>query len=1221
VTTDKYARYATIDSTNRNRRAGIFFAALLGLIGTGNTFAADSLFSTPLFRKFGVEDGLPATRTSKLAEDRDGFLWVGTRDGLARYDGSGFRVWRHDSAKPESLSGNSVSALYVDRANRVWVSADDGGVNLLDNARDGFRHFHHDADVASLADNDVWAIAQDSGDDTMWFGTASTGLDHQLANGRFAHLRHDDADANSVSSDTVLSLYFDARGRLWIGTDKGVDLRERDGTFRHVDFAATATLQARSISAEKDGSVLLGSDQGVWRIDTDLHARQELSSTLPSLSTFATQRDAQGDLWIGTKLGLSRLQSDGTLATYAPNPALAGSLPGNRVFDMLRDHENGLWFALTDGGLAHLPPQWRNFTLFRADPSSAHSLSGNNFVGLGTDAQHGVWTVSVNGGADRLDAQNGKVEHASERLPVGDLRPLSVLADQQHQLWIGHRAGLGIFDLDKNTLQALPLDAKRDDALMPGVFNILLACPEQTIWASARGGALHRIDAKTHAITRFVVGASGLASVDITALRCDAQAKLWLAHAEGLQFFDAASQQFVSPKGAPSQRVHALSFAADGTLWLHTLGALERFRVDASGLKSLQRIDAADGWPAVEAGGMVIDTTGQLWVSSARGLFRIDPQSRAIRQFDIRDGLISTEFADGAFVQTPQGILFAANLAGIVAFDPRKFDTNPIAPPLVWGDISISRDAQRLALPGTDSKIELNWNDRDLRVEAHALSFANPPGNRYQFQLAGYDSTWVDNGSRGVREFGQLSAGKYQLQIRAANADGVWSASSKPLQIDVKRAPWLTPFAYAVYALIGLLFLLAAFLSYRRRVQLRHQFALAEQQRHWAEQASAAKSGFLANMGHEIRTPMTGVLGMTELLLRTPLDARQRGYAETIAQSGSLMLRLVNDALDLARIEAGKLELESKPFDLPALLREVHALEQPLALQKNLGFDLRIAPDAARLVSGDVLRVKQILLNLCNNALKFCEHGSVGISLARAADDSVLLSVHDTGPGISAELRERLFQRFEQADGGITQRYGGSGLGLAICRELVECMRGTISVESALGVGTTFTVCLPLPQVAAENTDSAIPPSASTVATVVNETTFVASLRVLLVEDDATIARVIVGLLEAQGHRVRHAPHGLAALAELERGDIDRVLLDLDLPGIDGFQFARLLRERERSNNTPRLFVIAITARSGGDEEQRTRDAGMDGFLRKPISGAQLADALDAASKDGNQCG
>lgn len=1209
---DICARYGMSSASQKNRMLRIIGVALIALMvcmsSIANVLAADTLFNTPLFRKFRVEDGLPATRTSKLAEDKDGFLWVGTRDGLARYDGTRFRVWRHDPARADSLSGNSIAVLYVDRANQVWVSGDDVGLNLLDSHREHFRHFRHDAkDVNSLADNDVWAITEDAVDTSLWFGTANAGLDHFHADARFEHLRHSDDDAHSLVSDTVLSLYSDPHGRLWIGTDKGLDLRGRDGTLRHLDFPHISALQVRSIAAESDGSVLVGTDQGVWRIDPQLQVQQELSAALPSQYIFATQRDAQGELWVGTTKGLSRVLANGKLISYAPNPMLVGSLPGKSVLDILRDHENGLWFALVDGGLAHLPPQWRNFTLFRADPTEAHSLSGNNFIGLAADSQHGVWSVNVNAGVDHLDPLTGNVEHAAESLPVQGLRLMSVLADRQHQLWVGHRNGLGIFNLDNNKLQTLPLNGKRENALTPGIFDVLLACPEDTIWASARGGALHRIDAHTHVITRYAVGASGLTSVDISALRCNEHAQLWLAHAEGVQFFDVASQHFVTAQGAPMQRVHAMSFAADGTLWLHRLGALEHFHVGVNSLQLLERIDAVNGWPAIDPGGMVIDDAGQLWLSSPRGLFRVDPSSRAIRQFDTRDGLSSTEFADGAFVRTSDGILFAANLAGVVAFDPVQFNINLVAPPLVLGEVSISRDAQRMALSSVASKIVLNWNDRDLRVEAHALSFANPAGNRYQFQLAGYDPGWVNNGSRGEREFGQLPAGKYRLRMRAANADGVWSAVSTPLQIEVKPAPWLTPLAYATYALIIVLFLIAVFLNYRVRMQRRHQFALAEQQRHWAEQASAAKSGFLANMGHEIRTPMTGVLGMTELLLCTVLDMRQRSYAEAIAQSGSLMLRLVNDALDLARIEAGKLELESKPFDLPALLREVHALEQPLALQKSIFFELQIAPNAIRHVCGDMLRVKQILLNLCNNALKFCEHGRVGVALSRTSDAKVQLIVHDTGPGMSTELRERLFQRFEQADGSITQRYGGSGLGLAICRELVECMQGTITVDSMPGVGTAFTVRLPLLEISAEHVNAEIS---------VTELPTVKCLQVLLVEDDAIVARVMTGLLEAQGHNVRHAPHGLGAMSELERGAIDLVLLDLDLPGIDGFQLACLLREREKIGNKPRLCIIAITARSDGDEERCARAAGMDGFLRKPINAAMLTKVITQTQKN-----
>ena len=313
------------------------------------------------------------------------------------------------------------------------------------------------------------------------------------------------------------------------------------------------------------------------------------------------------------------------------------------------------------------------------------------------------------------------------------------------------------------------------------------------------------------------------------------------------------------------------------------------------------------------------------------------------------------------------------------------------------------------------------------------------------------------------------------------------------------------------------------------------------------------------------------------------------------------MLRLVNDSLDLARIEAGKLELEDAAVDLHALLREVVALTLPLAQAKSLSCDLRIADAAPRHVHGDALRIKQILLNLMNNAIKFTERGGVVVALERGADDAVQFSVSDSGPGIAEATRLRLFQRFEQADG--PQRQGGSGLGLAICRELVARMGGQIALDSAPGSGSTFRVSLPLPAIAESEhvENAAIPPGAVAV---------VASRTILLVEDDVIVAAVIVGLLQAQGHSVTHARHGLAAMAELESANCDIALIDLDLPGIDGLALARMLRTLEARSGKSRLPLIGISARSVGNEEALCLAAGMQAFLRKPVTGEMLAAAI-----------
>src|SRR5690554_1039445 len=382
--------------------------------------------------------------------------------------------------------------------------------------------------------------------------------------------------------------------------------------------------------------------------------------------------------------------------------------------------------------------------------------------------------------------------------------------------------------------------------------------------------------------------------------------------------------------------------------------------------------------------------------------------------------------------------------------------------------------------------------------------------------------------------------------------------------------------------------------AYRQRLKRRHAWQLAEHKRELAEQASLAKSRFLATLGHEVRTPMTGVMGMSELLLGTELDARQRRYTESIHGAGEHLLRLLNDALDLARIEAGKLRYDQRPFDLRALLREANRLTAPMARQRGLEYRSLVSEDVPAWVLGDVVRVRQVLLNLLGNALKFTERGHVELCVERGEADTVRFVVADTGPGLNAAQRERLFRRFEQGgDSQAANRYGGSGLGLAICQELAAGMGGKIAVESTPGEGTRFEVDLPLPatRAAGAATETRDAP--------------VAPLSLLLVEDDPTVAEVVGGLLQREGHEVTHAAHGLAALAALGESAPDAALLDLDLPGLDGYALARQMRAQGYVGT-----LVAITARADAEAEPQAMRSGFDRFVRKPLTGAILARAL-----------
>jgi signal transduction histidine kinase/CheY-like chemotaxis protein/sugar lactone lactonase YvrE len=1167
----------------------------------------------PYFHTLGVADGLPSNRVYKVVQDRNGYLWFGTRDGLARYDGVGFQVWRHNANDPASLSADDVSALYVDRDNRIWCGGEDSGLNMLDAKREHFTHFRHDPEQPqSLSGSDVWAIAGDA-DGAIWVGTYAGGVDklERAAQGSatptFTHFRHADADGESISSDNILNLTFDRRGRLWIGTDTGLDRRDADGHIRHIDLSAlpgTGAINVSTLLENEDGSFLAGTHRGVAKIDADLKAQAFATDALADPVVYALARDADKGLWIAGRRGVTHLDAAGTVRHYSENASLPGSLPGTNVFDVLRDHEGGLWFSTFEGGVAQLAPHWRNFALFRNDPTDPSSLSANRIQGLGLDAAGGIWSVDVNHGIDRLDPASGKVEHFATRWSVPDLTLTAVFPDRAGQLWVGLARGLRVYNLQNGKFDDLPVAAASTEALAPGLVYSIVQAADGAIWASssASEGGVHRIDPLSHRIERFDSANAGLRNAEINQLGFARDQRLLVAHKAGLDVFDAATRRFNAVAGAPNQAVLEFAFAADGSLWLQVNGALEHYRVEPTRISLIEHIGAADGWPTLNVGGMQIDDRGTLWVSSARGLWRYDPVTHAIRLFNSHDGLASSEFHRIALVQRADGGIFGATLGGIVGFQPARLSESLQAPPLLLAAGTVRREGRDIALDVDAGEIPLRWNDRDLRLSARALSFANSSALRYQWRLSGVDPDWIDTANRGEREYAQIRPGRHHLRVRAANADGVWSEIT-PLVIEQSAPPWATRSAYLAYVLAAFLLGWLAVRLSRQRIERRHAFELAEQQRNFAQTTSAAKTSFLATMGHEIRTPMTGVLGMTELLLRTPLDAQQRSFAQAIQLSGNMMLRLVNDSLDLARIEAGKLELEDAPLDLHALIGEIASLAQTLVQAKGLTFRYAIASNAPRHVHGDAVRFKQIVLNLVNNAIKFTESGCVAIELARAAGGQVEVSVSDTGPGIAEATRLRLFQRFEQVQ-GTQQRFGGSGLGLAICRELVALMGGEIRLDSQVGQGSTFIVILPLREVDVDADRSSLRTDMAPVAEPSE------GLHILLVEDDATVALVVIGLLEAQGHRVRHVVNGLAALIEIEAADYEAALLDLDLPGIDGLTLARMLRANEQRRSLPRMPLIGVSARSIGDEEALCLAAGMDAFLRKPLSGAVLAEAL-----------
>ncbi|PJK09082.1 hypothetical protein CO610_04400 [Lysobacteraceae bacterium NML95-0200] len=1147
----------------------------------------------PHLRILGVRDGLPSSALTAIEIDKAGFVWAGSADGLARYDGQGFRIWRHDPNAADSLPNNYVQAMHVDSRDRLWLAVEFGGVAMLGEDRVGFARLNNKTHP-ELGESDVFAFA--SRGDTLWLGTSNAGVFQVSAEGNDPQQWQLQA-LPALPSPVVLSLASDESGGLWIGTGKG--LLYWDGKTLHPQVLpeASALGVVYSLLVE-NGRLWVGSAAGVFRREANgqwLRLPYSPMFERPN-AVVSMARAADGSMWLGSQRRLWRVVADDAI----PLPVMAdsGAMP-RLVLGLKVQADGGLWVGVPGAGLGFLRPDWRSMVELRRGDGE-YGLASEMYRAITPARQGGVWIAGVDGHIERIDATgvaeyiNGSQHHEVLRR----IKPMVIHEDKNRQLWLGD-GRIGLLRINAHgQLQHWHADSPQDALPATGFPDLITSGQDDSLWLSIQGYGLQQRDIETGRVLKVIAAseANGLGAGDSEAIAVNAAGRLWVAGSHGLGWLDAASGKLVAPAGLAGARVFAFAFEGDDALWLHRLGGLERHQYQDGEWKKVAELRAGRELPAVEAGGLVIDARRRVWVSSRRGLFLWDPQRAHLRTYGIANGLLSQEFVDRGLVLSEKGLLAATTDAGTLALiDTRYPDPEIRTPVLKIDSVDVRRNGEWVSQRLGDNALVFDPDDRELRITGHLLAFDDPAAARYWSRLQGFDKDWVDHGAQGERIFTGLPPGHYVLHMRARDAYGNM-AEEQQLAFVITPPWWRSGWAMLLAGILVFLALCGLVHIWRQRLKRKHQWQLAEQRRLLAEQASEAKTRFLATMGHEIRTPLTGVLGMSELLQSSALDARQRKQVEAIQSAGKHLLHLVNDALDLARVEAGKLVLVEAPFDMRQLLNEVAALMQPLAAKKGLQFDCQISADAPVCLLGDRTRVEQILLNLLGNAIKFTETGRVSLRVDAGERQGVAFHVQDTGPGLAAAEIDKLFQRFEQGEAprnGVG--YGGSGLGLAISRELAAAMGGTIELQSTPGQGSCFSVQLPLAAAAMPATGAADKPLQGD-----------AHLHLLLVEDDPLVAEVLVSLLQALGHQVRHAEHALAALAENATQRFDQLLLDLDLPGMDGFELAQQLRAC--GQDAP---MIAVTASVEPDLESRVKVAGFSHLLRKPVTLEMLAEVLE----------
>lgn len=1258
------------------------------------------------FEHLSSDDGLSQNTIRAICQDREGFMWFGTNDGLNRYDGSRFVIFRHNPFDSTTLSDNLINVIYEDKAGRLWIGTERGGLNCFDSMTESFTRFLHDQqNPNTLNDNNIHAICADPFDpNVLWIGADRGGLNKIVLRSSsrnrpeiasVSHYTPDPSHPHSLSSKLVTSIYADSTSSLWIGTHQGLNkLDVRAEALGHADFKVYKMKSALglpddviyAIAAEKGGGIFLGIPRGLARFDRDTETFTHYPLTsdpveAAMLVVRSIRCDESQNYWLATPRGVGIFSpATGSYRRYQHDPQNPQSLNFDSIVSIYRDRGGVMWIGTSGKGLNKYAPHLQRFEVYDEKTGPALGYPGSSVRSLCLDRYGRLWIGSYTGlyqfnrpGLDgrRAGRTNSmtRFKYDLERFIQRDV-VMAMLEDRQGYVWLA-QAGLTSYDPVKDRLKDYIYDPN-DSTSLRSLSVIGLhedSRREQALWV-ATPGAISRLDCATEKFRHYVFDSTvHRLNMNATAVSIgeDLRGRLWLSSDKGLVRFDPESASFRLFQNDPHNRaslsnniVRCVLFdprQPESILWVGTAGGgLNRLDLAT---EKFTAFTSREGLPDDVVYGVLADDEGNLWMSTNKGISRFDPARRTFRNYDVKDGLQSNEFNSGAYFKSAAGEMFFGGINGFNVFNPRHVRDNPHVPQVVITDFQISnqsvsfrqREAPLRRSITTASEIRLSYRDNVFSFEFAALDFAAPEKNQYAYKMEGFNQDWIQAGTKRTATYTNLDPGNYVFRVKGSNNDGVWNEDGAAIKLVITPPWWQTWWAYGLYAfsLIAAIFSVVKgrvrYLEKRtqeletavtertievvsQKEQLVAQKEILTVQAEKLQEMDHIKSNFFANISHEFRTPLTLILGPIEKMLSSAVFENAQADLQLMQRNAKRLLRLINQLLDLSKLESGKIKLRAALDNVAPFLRGLVMSFASLAEQRNIALSFVTAEDSIELYF-DRDKIEKIFYNLLSNACKFTPAGGeISVQLSVRSKQSphdqlltghwLLITVKDTGIGIAAERLPYIFDRFYQVDSSSTREQEGTGIGLALVKELVLVHHGAIEATSAEGKGATFTVRLPLgkehlqeneiveafaeagggarPQ---DISEAAAPdaPSADEDLTALENATVI-----LIVEDNADVRNYIRSYLD-EAYKIIEAGDGVEGFEKATEAIPDLVISDVMMPKMNGYDLCAKLKTDERTSHVP---VILLTARAATEDKLAGLKTGADDYLSKPIDTQEL---------------
>ena len=1191
-----------------------YLIVLIGLL-SGLVCFSQTLGERYYFRNLSIQNGLSQNTVSAILQDRKGFLWFGTKDGLNRYDGRSFRQFKHNATNSRSIGNNFITALYEDTEGNIWVGTD-VGLYIYYPEEDTFRHFVQSSTENTKIERSVTMISGDQ-KGRVWIAVESQGLfcyelsKHQLKN---HHLNN-----FPFITTNVKCFAFDNSGTIWVGfygnglfysKDNLKTLRpylSPEGKETYQDDVVTRIMPGAYnciyVSSLKGGVKELNLTSGKLN---DLLLADESGESVYCRDLLVS---SDNELWIGAESGIyiynlrtgqyNHLKSS-TYDTY--------SLSDNAVYALCKDREGGIWIGSYFGGVNYYPRPYTNFEKYYPR-GSENGLRGKRIREFCRDNQGMLWIGTEDGGLNRFNPQTKEISFFAPSAGFRNIHGLCLVGDY---LWVG-TFSKGLKIIDTRTGSIIKTYQKNDSprSLMDNSIFAICKTAAGEIYLGTMFGLLH-YNKQSDDFDR-IPELNGRFVYDI---KEDSEGNLWLAtYANGAYCYRVNEKRWKNyvhneknNKSLPYDKVSSIFEDSRHQIWLTTQGGgFCRFHPDT---ETFTRYSSRNGLPNDVVYQIIEDKEGILWLTTNNGLVRFNPATEKMKVYTTANGLLGDQFNYRSSFEDEDGTIYFGSIDGFIAFNPKTFSENTYLPSVVITDFLVFNKEVYAGEPDSpldksitfSEQITLRADQNSFSFRIAALGYQAPEMNKLMYKLEGFDDEWLTVSESPIITYSNLRYGDYIFRVKAANSDGVWNHNEISLSIHILPPFYLSIWAYCIYFLLFIGCFIYLILYFKNKSTRKHRRQMEKFEQEKEREVYEAKIDFFTNVAHEIRTPLTLIKGPLEnIILKKQVDSETREDLNIMKQNTERLLSLTNQLLDFQKTESQGFRLDFTRCNITEVLKETHLRFTSLAKQRGLEFTLQMPePDFYAHVNKEAFI--KIISNLLNNAVKYADtyvHIFLETDVMNGNQVFRIRTVND-GVIIPDEMKEEIFQPFVRFDEKDTGRVNtGTGIGLALSRSLAELHQGSLVMGKGVE-NNTFCLTLPVIQDHTITLESDIIPDMDKTPEPRVEHTDNEKNRptVLVVEDNPEMLAFVARQLSDE-YMVLSAANGVEALQVLDGNYVNLVVSDVVMPRMDGFELCKTIKSELSYSHIP---IILLTAKTNIQSKIEGLELGADAYIEKPFS-------------------